>query len=143
MTIDDTNITTSLESSSKPLITNLAAIKSNSNSIPGIRTDLSSGNVKVTVLETNQPTSISAGSKKVSTTATQVAVNVETKNGVSIKANADNTDTILVGSFTLLQGDSNGYPLEPGESCFLNVNNVALVYCKSVRGSQTVHSIGS
>ena len=143
VTIDDTNITTSLESSSKPIVSNLTSIKSNTNSIPGIRTDLASGNVQVKVLESVQPSSLSAGSRSVNTTASQLVTNVEVKSGVSIKSSVDNTDTILVGSFTLTQGDRNGYPLEPGESCFLNVNNVGLVYCKSVRGTQTVHYLGS
>ena len=143
VTIDDTNITTSLESSSKPIVSNLTSIKSNTNSIPGIRTDLASGNVQVKVLESVQPSSLSAGSRSVNTTASQLVTNVEVKSGVSIKSSVDNTDTILVGSYTLTQGDRNGYPLEPGESCFLNVNNVGLVYCKSVRGSQTVHYLGS
>lgn len=143
VTIDDTNITTSLESSSKPIVSNLTSIKSNTNSIPGIRTDLASGNVQVKVLESVQPSALSAGSRSTNTTASQLVTNVEVKSGVSIKSSVDNTDTILVGSYTLTQGDRNGYPLEPGESCFLNVNNVGLVYCKSVRGTQTVHYLGS
>ena len=143
VTIDDTNITTSLESSSKPVVSNLTSIKSNTNSIPGIRTDLASGNVQVKVLESVQPSSLSAGTRSANTTASQLVTNVEVKSGVSIKSSVDNTDIILVGSFTLTQGDKNGYPLEPGESCFLNVNNVGLVYCKSVRGTQTVHYLGS
>lgn len=143
-TIDDTNIVNSLESSSKPLITNLSGINQDTDSIPLIRNDLNSGNVKVKVSETEQPTSIRSGSKSVSTTAAQViGSGGSVKVGVKVKASIDNTDSVLIGNFRLVNGESAGYPLEPGESCFLNVNDIGLIYARSTSGKQTIHYLGS
>lgn len=145
-TIDDTNIVNSLESSSKPLITNLSGINQDTDSIPLIRNDLNSGNVKVKVSETEQPGTLISGAVTVNRTASTLVPNgpPSFKTGVKIKASMDNTDTVLIGNLGLTITDDAGFPLEPGESCFLNVNNIGLVYAKAEgKGTQKIHFIGS
>lgn len=143
-TINDTNIVNALESSTKPLITNLSGINQDTSSIPLIRNDLNSGNVSVKVSETEQPTAIRSGSKSVGLNATQIiGSGGAVKVGVKVKASLDNTDTVLIGNFRLVNGESAGYPLEPGESCFLNVNDIGLIYARSSSGKQTIHYLGS
>ena len=142
-TIDDTNIVNSLESSSKPLIQALNSIKNDMNSVPLIRSDLSAGNFSVVVTDTNMPETLSSGSKNISTQAIQVATNVALKRGVKIKASIDNTDSILVGGFRLANDSNAGFSLEPGESCYLEIDNMGKVYCRSVSGRQQVFYIGS
>ena len=143
-TINDTNIVNALESSTKPLITNLSSISQDTSSIKLIRNDLNSGNVSVKVSETEQPTAIRSGSKSVGLNATQIiGSGGAVKVGVKVKASLDNTDTVLIGNFRLVNGESAGYPLEPGESCFLNVNDIGLIYARSSSGKQTIHYLGS
>ena len=131
-TIDDTNIVNSLESSSKPLIQALNSIKNDMNSVPLIRSDLSAGNFSVVVTDTDMPETLSSGSKNISTQAIQVATNVALKRGVKVKASIDNTDSILVGGFRLANDSNAGFSLEPGESCYLEIDNMGKVYCRSV-----------
>ena len=143
-TINDTNIVNALESSTKPLITNLSSISQDTSSIKLIRNDLNSGNVSVKVSETEQPTAIRSGSKSIGLNATQIiGSGGAVKVGVKVKASLDNTDTVLIGNFRLVNGESAGYPLEPGESCFLNVNDIGLIYARSSSGKQTIHYLGS
>lgn len=142
-TIDDTNIVNSLESSSKPLIQALNSIKNDMNSVPLIRSDLSAGNFSVVVTDTDMPETLSSGSKNISTQAIQVATNVALKRGVKVKASIDNTDSILVGGFRLANDSNAGFSLEPGESCYLEIDNMGKVYCRSVSGRQQVFYIGS
>lgn len=143
-TINDTNIVNALESSTKPLITNLSSINQDTSSISLIRNDLNSGNVSVKVSETEQPTAIRSGSKSVGLNATQIiGSGGAVKVGVKVKASLDNTDSVLIGNFRLVNGESAGYPLEPGESCFLNVNDIGLIYARSSSGKQTIHYLGS
>ena len=143
-TINDTNIVNALESSTKPLITNLSSINQDTSSISLIRNDLNSGNVSVKVSETEQPTAIRSGSKTVGLNAAQIiGSGGAVKVGVKVKASLDNTDSVLIGNFRLVNGESAGYPLEPGESCFLNVNDIGLIYARSSSGKQTIHYLGS
>ncbi len=143
-TINDTNIVNALESSNKPLITNLSSINQDTSSITLIRNDLNSGNVSVKVSETEQPTAIRSGSKSIGLNATQITGSGgAVKVGVKVKASIDNTDSVLIGNFRLVNGEAAGYPLEPGESCFLNVNDIGLIYARSSLGKQTIHYLGS
>ena len=141
--INDTDIITSLESSSKPLNSNLGVIRNNSDQLPLIRSDLNSGNFKVTVVETEQPDKFVSGTKSVSAIASQILKSTGLRDGVRIKASIDNTDSILVGNFRLVNDTSAGYPLEPGESCYLNVNDIGTIYCRSNSGRQQIHYLGS
>jgi hypothetical protein len=143
VTISDTNIVNALETATKPVPQNLISIKNNTQPISGIRSDLNSGNVKVQVLETSQPSSIASGTKTATATASQIAANQSTKVGVKVKASIENTDSVLIGDYQLTRNESSGYPLEPGESCFLNVNNIGLLYCRSLSGNQQLHYLGS
>jgi len=142
-TIDDTNIVNSLELSSKPLISTLTGVKNNSDQLPLIRNDLNSGNFKVTVVETEQPQKITSATKTVTTTAAQLVASSGLREGVRIKASIDNTDAILIGNLRLVNDTAAGYPLEPGESCYLNIDDLGKIYCRSNSGRQQVHYLGS
>ena len=141
--INDTDIINSLESSSKPLNSNLGVIRNNSDQLPLIRNDLNSGNFKVTVIETEQPDNFVSGTKSVTAIASQILQSSGLRDGVRVKASIDNTDSILVGNFRLVNDTSAGYPLEPGESCYLNVNDIGKIYCRSNSGRQQIHYLGS
>ena len=144
--INDTDIISSLESSSKPLITNLDTIKTNTNVISGIRSDLNSGTIKTQVTQITRPNALRSGSKRVSTATTQLSTNMEMRSGVTLKNHPTSEENILVGNQSLSNNDSNGYLLEPGESIFLEIHNLNKVYVKlesSSSGSATVQYIGS
>mgnify|MGYP003111530657 CR=1 FL=1 len=143
ITIDDANIVNALEGKDKPLITNLNGIKLNSDQIPLIRNDLSAGNFKVTVVQTEQPEVITSGTKTISTVAAQLLTTAALSEGVRVKASIDNTDTILIGGFKLVNDSAAGFPLEPGESCYLNIDNIGKIYCRSNTGRQQVSYLGS
>ena len=50
---------------------------------------------------------------------------------------------MYIGNSKLLTAQGDGYPLDPGESIFIECNSAALVYVKSNTGTQTVHFIAS
>ena len=144
VTIDDTNIVNSLETSTKPVPRDLAAINAQTKSIPSIRSDLNSGNIKVRITASDQPGSIVSGSKTTTAVTSQLVSKGENVSvGVKVKASIENTDSVLIGNYKLTQNDSAGYPLEPGESCFINVSSPGLIYCRSQSGTQLLHYLGS
>lgn len=124
----------------------LNTISQNTQDISQIRTDINSGNVKVTVAESEQPSTLYSLTVTVNRTAAQIAPNVTVtfKTGVKIKASMDNTDTVLIGNAGLTVTPGAGFPLEPGESCFLNIDSISQVYAKAEgKGTQKLHYIGS
>lgn len=144
VTIDDTNIVNSLETSTKPVPRDLAAINAQTKPISSIRSDLNSGNIKVRITASDQPGSIVSGSKTTTAVASQLVSKGENVSvGVKVKASIENTDSVLIGNYKLTQNDSAGYPLEPGESCFINVSSPGLIYCRSQSGTQLLHYLGS
>ena len=143
VSIDDTDILNSLENSGKPIVNNLSGIKQDSTNIPLIRNDLSSGKVKVTVSQIEQPGTIIAGTKSFNTTAQVVRGSGTLKDGVKVKASVDNTDVIFVGGFSLTNRPDQGMPLEPGESCYISINNISVLYARAASGNQSLHYLGS
>ena len=144
VTIDDTNLVSSLETTTKPVPRDLAAINAQTKSIPSIRSDLNSGNIKVRITASDQPGSIVSGSKTTTAVASQLVGKGENVSvGVKVKASIENTDSVLIGNYKLTQNDSAGYPLEPGESCFINVSSPGIIYCRSQSGTQLLHYLGS
>ena len=131
VSINDTDIVSSLESTSKPLISNLSTIKTNTNTLTGIRSDLTSGNVKAQISEIARPTSIRSGSKSVSSNASSVHNNLQLSSGITIKNSPSSSQNILVGNQSLVNSPSNGYLLEPGESIYLEISNLNKIFART------------
>lgn len=74
-----------------------------------------------------------------------VASSTPLKTGITIKSHPSNTDFIYVGNTGLTGGiTTNGYPLESGESIFLECSNANLIHISGISGdSRMVHYIGS
>jgi len=127
--IVDTNIINSLESSGKPLISNLATISANTSVIETISNKLSSTNgTNVTVKEIKRPTTILHGQKSVSTTPTSIASGA-LKVGVTIKALRTNNGPVYVGNGGTLTA-TNGYILDPGDSVFIETDDLKKVFVR-------------
>ena len=96
------------------------------------------------VKKTVQPDALISITLSVSTNAKSVSTNREVNNGVYIQSNPTNTSNVVVGGSALLsKGGQLGFTLEPGESIFLQVSNLNLIYVKAQNGNQTVSCIGS
>ena len=144
VTIDDSNITNSLESNSKPLIQTLDTIKTNVAPVSSIRNDLTSGNIRVRVTETVRPNTVISGFQNSTSSAAQLASNKSVYSGVNIKSHPNNTANIMVGGSDLIRNSDAGYPLEPGEAIFIECDNLSKVYIRSDgKTSGTIHYIGS
>ena len=144
VTIDDSNIVDSLESSSKPLITALSFIRSNTNVISTINDRIANGTIQSKVTEIVRSNAVTHGKKDATTSPMALSSTVTNlKSGVNIKCSSRNTDVVYIGNSKLLTAQGDGYPLDPGESIFIECNSAALVYVKSNTGTQTVHFIAS
>jgi hypothetical protein len=132
VTIDDANIVSSLETDTKPLISTLSDIKGGTDNILGIKNDLSSGKgVKATISSITRPATLRSGSKTYTApVASQLHNNLELSTGVTVKLSPSSHVNVLIGNRNLLNNDNNGYLLEPGESIYLEVNNINKVYAK-------------
>jgi hypothetical protein len=141
--IDDTDIIDSLESTNKPLITNLVSIKTNTAILSTINEKLNTGIVQSKVTEIVKPTKFVNGKKDLTTTAATISASVAIKIGVHVKAPLTNTDTIYIGSNTLVTTPSDGFPLEPGESIFIEIDNPNKIYARSASTGQKVTYLAS
>ena len=141
--IYDTNIVNSLESVNKPLITNLASIKTNTSIINTINDKLNTGIIQSKITEIVKPTKLSNGTKTLTATATALAASTALKVGIHIKAPLVNTATIYIGSSTLVTLPTTGFPLEPGESMFLEIDNISKIYARSSTTGQIVAFIAT
>ena len=141
--INDTNIVNSLESTSKPIVSNLVSIKTNTAVISTINDKLSTGVIQTKVTETVKPSRLLNGKKDLTTTAAAIAATNALKIGCHVKAPLTNTDTIYIGSNTLLTAPTDGYTLEPGESIFIEIDNISKVYARATTTGQKVVYIAS
>lgn len=141
--INDTDIITSLESTSKPLISNLNTIVSNTNNISSISNQLSSSTgANVTVREIKRPTAILNGQKSVTSTPSSVGTGT-LKVGVTIKALRSNTGPVYVGNGPTLTSAS-GYVLDAGDSVFIETDDLKRIFVRSDTGvTATVSYISS
>jgi hypothetical protein len=127
--INDTDIINSLESSAKPLISNLANIVSNTNTITTISNQLSSTTgANVTIREIKRPTNLFNGQKTVTTTPTSIGSGV-LKVGVTIKALRSNTGPVYIGNGATLTS-TNGYVLDSGDSVFIETDDLKRVFVR-------------
>lgn len=144
VTIDDADLISSLESTSKPLITNLAAIRTNTNYISTINDKLNTGTLLSKVTEITRPTTVVSGRKELTTNAAQLTSTTQViKVGIHLKAPSTNTDVVFVGGRNLLTAPSDGYPLDPGESLFIECDALGKVYARSNSGTQILNYIAS
>ena len=143
VTIDDADIISSLESVDKPLIGNLVSIKTNTGYVSTINDKLNTGIIQSKVTEIVRPTKFVNGSKALTSTAAALTSSTTIKVGVHIKSPLTNTDTIYIGSSTLLTSPGDGYPLEPGESIFIEIDNPNKIYARCPVNAQTVTYIAS
>jgi len=138
--IDDSAIVDSLESTTKPLISNLITVKNNTATIATISDRLANGIIQSKVTETVKPTKLTNGSQDLTTVAVALGSSITVKVGVHIKSPLTNTDTIYIGSSSLVSLPGSGFPLEPGESIFLEIDNVNKLYARSnVKAQQVVY----
>ena len=144
VTIDDTDILQELKGTTGELIGGLKNIKTGTDQISAIRTDLKSGSVRTTVSSITKPENLRAGSKNVQNDATSIHKGMELLTGVTIKNLITSGTDVWVGSRTMQTNPTNGYLLEPGESIYLEINNLKQIYCrKDGTGSATLHYIGT
>lgn len=130
VSINDTNILTSLESTAKPLIGNLATISSNTSTIQTISNQLTStSGANVTVKEIKRATSILHGQITVMPTPSPLSAG-PLKTGVTLKALRTNTGPIYVGNSGSLTS-ANGYVLDAGDSIFLEVDDLKKVFVRT------------
>ena len=78
----------------------------------------------------------------IDTTAEQITTtSFAAKFGVTVKSAVDNTDTVYIGNSDVTAGTTaatDGFPLEPGESITLPVNNSNLLYAIGAAANQKV-----
>ena len=148
--IQDQDILNALQTGTKPLISNLSSIKGNTNLISNIHTDMTTGRgVSAKITSIDKPSAVRSGSKTISgNQSTQMLhKNLELKTGITVKLSPSSSSNVLIGSRSLSNDSSSGYLLEPGESVYLEVNNVNKIYIKTEDTSQnitaTIYYIGS
>tara|TARA_R100000008_G_scaffold11428_1_gene5719 strand:+ start:717 stop:2141 length:1425 start_codon:yes stop_codon:yes gene_type:complete len=144
VTIDDDDILQELKGTTGELIGGLINIKKGTDQISAIRTDLKSGSVRTTVSSITKPENLRAGNKKVLNDATSIHKGTELLTGVTIKNLVTSDTDVYIGSSSLVSNPTMGYLLEPGESIYLEINNLNKIYCrKDGEQSATLHYIGT
>lgn len=93
------------------------------------------GDVKVR--EVGLPSSFTAGQKAVISGTGLSLPAFPMYSGAKLRAMSNNTSTIYLGHTSNI-GSTLGYPLLAGESCFLEVNNLNLIYVVGGATSQTI-----
>jgi len=109
--------------------TQFVKIKTNTDVISTINDKLTSNTFNVKVLELAVPRSIHNGAKVMTSTAQPIGGNVLLKSGITIKSPITNKSTVFLGNPLIQQNPTSAYPLEPGESIFLQIDNLQSVWC--------------
>lgn len=109
----------------------LSSIKTNSDKIININDKLSSNTFNVRVVETTQPRNILSGSSILTKSPQQLTPSNATvlRSGINMKAPSTNSSTVYVGSSAIVANTAIAYPLEPGESLFIECDNSGSIYC--------------
>lgn len=141
--IDDTALIDSLESTSKPLVSNLISIKNNTAVISTINERLTNNIIQSKVTEIVKPAKMINGTKDLTANAAAISSTTTIKVGAHIKAPLTNTDTVYVGSSTLVTTPTSGFPLEPGESLFIEIDNINKIYARSDSTNQKIAYLAS
>jgi hypothetical protein len=141
--IDDVAIINSLESTSKPLISNLISVKNNTAIISTINDKLTNNVIQSKITEIVKPAKMINGTKDLTSTAAAISSTSPIKVGTHVKAPLTNTDTIYIGSNTLTTAPTSGFPLEPGESLFIEIDNVNKIFARSNSINQKIVYLAS
>ena len=115
---------------------------------PGGAVGVTADNLKVTIEGYSKPTSFVSGQTLAAfgvLSSQLVATSTPLSSGVTIKSNPANLNFIYVGNDGFTAGDTaNAYPLESGESVFLEIHNLNLVYVLGITGdARKVNFLGS
>lgn len=143
LAIDDADIVNALTLSTNPLISTLTDIKTNTAVITSLKTDVTSGKLSAKISEIVKPSKVASASKKITSTVAQLDSNVSLRVGITVKAHSTNTANVYVGGSNLVSNSTDGYPLEPGESIYIECSNVNAVYARATEGTQDISYIGS
>ncbi|MAH42984.1 hypothetical protein CL614_04665 [archaeon] len=146
VSVTNSTISDAITVESQPIISNLKSIDSNTSAIAGIRTDMLGGKIRAKITEMVRPSSINSGRITVSNTATTLQSNTKLLSGVHVKSSPTNAGNVLVGSSQLVSSVTQGYLLEPGESMFIECDNLNKVYARvsgNNSASQLLHYLGS
>ena len=143
VSIDDRSIVSALSSENSTLISKLTDVKTNTASIASIKTDITSGNLRAKISEITRPSKVSSATISLSPSTTQISANTPLLVGITLKASSSNTAIIYVGGAGLVRNPVDGYPLEPGESIYIECSNINALYARSVEGTQQISYIGS
>jgi hypothetical protein len=120
------------------------SIKTNTSVISTINERLAGAGVNAKISEIIKPTQLLSNSKSLTTAPSQInSGTFSIKTGVHIKAPITNTATIYISNNRLTAGSLAGYPLEPGESLFLEIDNINKLYGMAASGTQLVHFIAT
>jgi hypothetical protein len=114
--------------------TQLTTIKTNTDKIININDKLTSNTFNVRVVESPRPRNVLSGTQ-VPTTSPQPLASTSSiilRSGINIKSPITNTSTIFVGSSTIVANTAAAYPLEPGESLFIECDNITSLYCYAI-----------
>ena len=109
-----------------PITNKITSIKSDTGHIRTIRDDLSNGKVTTKISEIARPSDLRSGNVQVTPQVTQLHTNMQMKSGVTLKCIG--SGNVLVGNIGLLNNTNAGYLLEPGESIFIEINNLNKIY---------------
>ena len=143
LSIDDTEVVNAITLETSPLISKLSDIKTNTAVLSSIKTDITSGSIRAKVSEITRPSKVTSATKTIAATTTQLNSNSPLLVGVTVKANSTNTALVYIGGPQLLTNATDGYPLEAGESIYIECNNLNALYARSAEGSQRISYIGS
>jgi hypothetical protein len=126
------------------IYTVLNNIKTNTNPVSSINEKLGNGTIQVKIVDSTKPSTVYSGSKLSTIAASQLStLTNRLVSGVHIKSALNNTTTIFVGGSTLLTRSTEGYPLEPGESLFIETGALTSIYVRSSTGNGTINFIAS
>jgi hypothetical protein len=106
----------------------------NTDKIININDKLTSNTFNVRVVESPRPRNVLSGTQ-VPTTSPQPLASTSSiilRSGINIKSPITNTSTIFVGSSTIVANTAAAYPLEPGESLFIECDNITSLYCYAI-----------
>tara|TARA_Y100000034_G_C6886923_1_gene407326 strand:+ start:481 stop:1869 length:1389 start_codon:yes stop_codon:yes gene_type:complete len=124
-----------------PIVDKLTEIEKDTDQLQSIRADLSSGKIKATVAEIERPSTFQAKLATVRPNAGVMWGSIILRTGATIKAHPNNEANMLVGDATLQNSYKNGYLLEPGESIFIEINNINKIYIMTEPGSSPSNDV--
>jgi len=112
-----------------PITNKITSIKNDTGYIKNISDDLSRGKITAKISEISRPSDLRSGKKTTTNITQQLHTNMQMKSGVTLKCMGNGN--ALVGNYGLMNNQDAGYLLEPGESIFIEVNNLNKIYIKT------------